>query len=280
MFKAFTNSACVVSLLALSACQKEATGQVAAVVNDEEITLQEINAELRGVQLPDDAQKKKAQQAALQRIVERRLLAGAAIEDGITKEQEFILRSRQVEDALLVQMLSEKAQRSIQIPSEADIQKFIAANPGAFASRTIFATDQIQFAPPADAKVLALLEPDRSMDAVAAHLTQLGIKFNRGNADLDSIQIDKGVLDQIKALPPGEPFILPAPRIVTIAVITGQRLAPITGDEAKALAAQGLRNKTIGDLIQQRLKSARATATIKYQGGFAPEGKSAPDAGK
>ena len=273
MSKAFYIPLCLASALVLSACQKEATGQVAAVVNGEEITLQEINAELRGVNLTDGSAKKAAQQAALQRIVERRLLAGAATEDGIAKEQEYLLRSRQVGDALLVQMLSEKADRSIQIPSDADIQKFIAANPVAFDNRTIFTTNQIQFVPPKDPKVLALLEPDRSMDAVAAHLTQLGIKFSRRDAELDSIQLPKGVFDQIIALPGGEPFILPAPQVVTIAVITGQRTSPVTGDEAKALAAQGLRNKTIGDLIQQRLKAARASAKISYQQGYVPNSK-------
>src|SRR3546814_15478049 len=70
-----------VAALALSGCGKEATGQVAAVVNGEEITLQEINAELGSRPIPEGVDKKVIQQAALQRLVERRLLAPAARDD-------------------------------------------------------------------------------------------------------------------------------------------------------------------------------------------------------
>src|SRR3546814_20624863 len=66
------------SIIALAACDKEPTGQVAAVVNGDEITLQEINAELGNTAIPEGVDKKVVQQAALERIVERRLLAQAA----------------------------------------------------------------------------------------------------------------------------------------------------------------------------------------------------------
>jgi hypothetical protein len=42
---ALVTASCLIGSVLLSGCQKEATGQVAAVVNDEEITLQEINTD-------------------------------------------------------------------------------------------------------------------------------------------------------------------------------------------------------------------------------------------
>ena len=69
----------------LAACKQEATGQVAAVVNGEEITLQEVNSEIGGAELPQNVDRKAIQQAALQRIIERRLLAQAAKDDGLDK---------------------------------------------------------------------------------------------------------------------------------------------------------------------------------------------------
>lgn len=254
----------------LSACKKEATGQVAAVVDGEEITLQEINAELNGARLPQGADKKAASQAALQRIIERRLLAKAAKDDGLDKEQEFLLRARQVNDALLVQMLGERASRGVQVPNEGAIKTFIGQNAGSFGDRTIFTTDQIQFRMPADPKVLQAFAPDHTIDAVAARLTQMGIKFSRRTAELDSLQFPKAVLDQIRATPQGEPLVFPGNGGVTVAAVTGSRLAPIAGDDAKALAVQGLRNKEVATLIEQRLKAERTKAKIEYQAGFAP----------
>lgn len=258
------------ALALLSACKKEATGQVAAVVDGEEITLQEINAELRGASIPEGADKKAASQAALQRIVERRLLAKAAKDDGLDKEQEYLIRSRQVNDALLVQLLGERASRGVQVPGDGAISAFINENAGSFGNRTIFNTDMVQFKMPSDPKLLEAFRPDQSMDAVVARLTQLGIKFNRRTGELDSLQFPKAALDQIRAAPKGEPLVFPANGAVTIAAVTGSRLAPIDGDDARALAVQGLRNKEVGNIIQQRLKAERAKAKIQYQPGFAP----------
>ena len=260
----------------LSACQKEATGQVAAVVDGEEITLQEINAELQGARLPEGADKKAASQAILQRIIERRLLAKAAKEDGLDKEQEYLIRSRQVNDALLVQMLSERASRGVQVPNDGAIKTFIAQNTGTFGNRTIFTTDQVQFRMPSDPKVLQAFQPDHTMDAVISRLNQLGIKFTRRTAEMDSLQFPQQALDQIRAAPQGEPLVFPINGGVMIAAVTGSRLAPIAGDDAKAMAVQGLRNKEVGTLIDQRLKAERAKAKIQYQPGFAPPA----DAGK
>ena len=47
----------VAALLATTGCGKKATGQVVAVVNGDEITLDELNSELNGVNLPPNADK-------------------------------------------------------------------------------------------------------------------------------------------------------------------------------------------------------------------------------
>ena len=85
----------LVCLALLAACEKKATGQVAAVVNGEEITLQEINTELEALSpsQQDAKDKKKLQQAALQRIVERRLLAQAARDDGLDEGATLVMQT-------------------------------------------------------------------------------------------------------------------------------------------------------------------------------------------
>lgn len=260
----------IAALTLLSACQKEATGQVAAVVDGEEITLQEINAELQNARLPEGTDKKAASQVVLQRLIERRLLAKAARADGLDKEQEYLIRSRQVSDALLVQMLGERASRGVQVPNDAAIQTFIGHNAGTFGNRTIFTTDQVQFRMPSDPKILQAFQPDHTMEAVIARLNQLGIKYTRRTAELDSLQFPQAAVDQIRSTPQGEPLIIPSGGGVTIATVTGTRLAPIAGDDAKALAVQGMRNKEVAGIIEQRLKAERAKAKIQYQPGFAP----------
>lgn len=264
--------------LAMTACNKEATGQVAAVVNGDEITLQEINAEVGNAPVPEGVDKKLVQQAALQRILERRLLAQAAKGDGLNKSPEYLLRERQLQDALLVQLMGQKMERSLKVPSQQEIDKFIAENPVQFGERKIYSVDRIQFALPKDLGAIKALENDHSMAEVATRLDQLGIKFRRDNAQMDSAQIGAERLKQIQALPAGEPFVVPENGVVTVGIITGERAEPVPAADARPMAVQAIRNKQLGESLQQRLKQARAEADIEYQPGFAPPaaGKQAP----
>jgi len=260
----------LISLALVSACHKQATGQVAAVVNGDEITLQEINAELQGARIPAGVDSKLAQQAALQRIIDRRLLAQQARKDGLDKSPEFLIRERQMHDALLVQLMEASAARATDIPTQKAIEDYMRQNPAMFADRTIYTLDRIEFPTPADTSRLKILYDAHSMDAVAAALNQLGIKFNRGPAHLDSAQVGQDIVNRIKSLPPTEPFILPSNGAVTIAVITGEAKQPIIGDQATPLAVAALRKKSLTDALQRRLKTARADAKIQYHQGFAP----------
>ena len=261
---------CALVALSLTACDKEATGQVAAVVNGEEITLQEINAELGSTPIPEGVDKKVVQQAALQRIVERRLLAQAARDDELDKTSDYLLRERQLRDALLVQLMGQRAERALKVPGEQDIDKFIAENPVMFSERKILTVDRIQFAMPKNVDQLKALESDHSMEAVAARLKQMGIEFRRDTTQIDSAALGQQRLQQIRALPAGEPFVVPENGVVTVGVVTGERAEPIPAANARPLAVQALRNKQLSETMQQRLKQSRTNAEIQYQPGFAP----------
>lgn len=269
---------CLIGAIPLSSCQKEATGQVAAVVDGDEITLQEINAELASMQLPENADKAQAQKAALQRIVERRLLAQAARSDGIEKTPEFLIRRRQLEDALLIQLLSQRIGRSTAVPDGRALDTFMAKNPAIFGGRMIYTVDRIQFPVPSDPTRLQALEADHSMDAVAGRLKQMGIVFTRDTGRMDSAKLGQERLDRIEALPKGEPFVIPENGLVTIAVITGATPQPVSGDQARPAAVQLMRNQSVSAAMQQRLAAQRAKAKIKYQAGFAPPAAPPPPA--
>lgn len=262
--------ALALATLSVAGCGKEATGQVAAVVNGEEITLQEINAELGSTAIPDGVDKKAVQQAALQRIVERRLLAQAARDDELDKTPDYLLRERQLRDALLVQLMGQRAERALKVPGQQEIDKFIADNPVMFGNRKQLMVDRIQFALPKNPDQLKALEDDHSMDAVAARLQQMGIEFRRDNTQVDSAALGQQRLQQIQALPAGEPFVIPENGVVTVGVITGERAEPVSPANARPIAVQAIRNKQLTDTIQQRLKQSRAAAEIEYQPGFAP----------
>ena len=113
--------------LVLAGCNKSPTGQVVAVVNGEEISAQELNAELEGLNIPANADKKAIRKQLLQQIVDRRLLVQVAKEEGLDRDPTYITQQRKMNEQLLVQMYGKKASDSIKVPDNAAIDKFIAA---------------------------------------------------------------------------------------------------------------------------------------------------------
>ncbi len=261
---------CLVGVALISACQKQATGQVAAVVDGDEVTLQDVNAELAEMRVPQGADKSQAQKAALQRIVDRRLLAQAARDDGLDKTPEYLIRRRQLDDALLVQLLSQKIARSTAVPDSRAIDAFMNKNPAVFSGRKIFTIDRIQFPVPADSAKLEALKDDHSMDAVAARLKQMGIDFTRDTAQMDSAKLGQERLNKILSLPKGEPFVVPENGLVTVAVITGSTPQPTKADQARPAAVQLMRSQSLSEAMKQRLAAEKAKAKITYKSGFAP----------
>lgn len=267
----------VAALLVTSGCGKKATGQVVAVVNGDEITLDELNAELNSVNLPPSADKKLAMRQLLQQVVDRRLLAQTAKEQGLDRDPAYITQQRRTNEDLLVRMYAKKSADTIPVPTAAEIDKYIAGHPMVFGSRTRYKLDQIRFEMPADPSRLKSLEADHSMDAIIASLNSMGIKFQRGGSALDSGSVAPAALKQVTSLPPGEPFITPAGRQIAVSVITGTEPLPVPDAQIRPLAVQALRNDSLNKIGEARLKEARAKGKIEYQPGYeAPSANPVP----
>lgn len=274
-----TMAATAVAILFLvTGCDKSATGQVAAVVNGEEISLQELNAELEGMQLPPNVDKKLVMRQLLQKVVDRRLLAQTAKEEGLDRDPAYITQQRKLNEELLVSLYAKKAADSIRIPDPATVDKYIGDHPAMFADRKRFKVDQIQFDIPGDIQKLKEFESDHSLAAIADRLTAMGMAFQRGSGTLDSGGMPASLLQSINALPAGEPFIVPAGGKVIANVITGVEPIAMPQDQARQLAVQAIRNEKLSKIGETRLKEARAKAKIEYQPGYSPPVAKAPGA--
>lgn len=267
--------------LSLSACKKEATGQVVAVVNGEEITLNELNSEITERNVPATADKEAVRKQILQQMVERRLLAQAAKEDGIDREASYIDQERRMKESLLVNMYGKKALETVAVPTTAAVDQYIASHPNMFADRTGYRLDQIRFDMPKDTSALQAINGAHSMTAIIDILKKLGITFQRGNAVVDSAQLSPEIMQKIQAIPAGEPFVIGNGNKVLVNVIIGSQKAVLTPEQARPIAAQAIRQEELAKIGKDRLATAKAKAKVVYQKGFelpANDAKPAPGA--
>ena len=98
------------------------------------------------------------------------------------------------------------------------------------------------------------------------------IRFIAIGATLEQITAALGQerLTRIRALPAGEPFVVPEGGMVTVAVITGETPRPVDEARARPAAVQMMRNRSLSEAMRARLDSEKAKAKIEYQPGFAP----------
>lgn len=254
----------------VSGCEKKAEGQTVAVVNGEEITAAELNAEIQGTQLPAGLDKDAARARILQGMVDRRLLAQQARSEGLDKSPEYLNRQRKMNEELLINMLVSRQLNTAQVPSARELAQLEAQRPQVFRNREQWDLAQVRFTMPTDAKVRQAVGEAKSMDALVAILEQNNIAFTRAKTRLDTAVVPSEIYARISSLAPGEPFVIPVGEQAVASVIASREQAPLTGEQARPTAVALLRREQAGKAMQDRLKALRGSAKIEYQKGYAP----------
>jgi EpsD family peptidyl-prolyl cis-trans isomerase len=261
--------------LPLSGCGgsgKAPTGQVAARVNGQEVTVQELQAELAGFNAPDAKTRKLAEQRALQNIVARKLLAKAATDAGVAKSPDFAVQKQRMEENLLVQAWQNTLVKAVPPPAPEEIQQFIAQHPEFYANHKVFTVDQLRIPPINDPKIIEELKPLNSLEAIGQVLAGHGIRFTAAKATIDALAVDPALLNQIEKLPPGEVFVVPASNMLIANKITDTQVVPVPNDLATKHATQFIKSQRAQDSVRRQFGTvvSNPKAKVVYNKAYAP----------
>lgn len=263
----------IVLALVASSCAKKPEGQAVAVVNNEEITASDLNAELASQKLSPTTATKEARNEALQRLINRRLLEEQAKSDGLDKSPEFLNQQRRMTENLLIEMFVSRHVSTSTVPTPAQINEYEASHPGIFAKREIWTLQQIIYPLQKNAALNAKITASNSLDEVAQVLTAAGVQFTKATRQIDSAIFPPAIYAQVMALKPGEPFIVPGPDKAAASAIVARQPAPLPEDKARQIALAGLRRDQVNKFVNDRVQSLKAAAKIQYQPGFGPPAK-------
>ncbi|WP_312166421.1 SurA N-terminal domain-containing protein [Phenylobacterium sp.] len=274
----WTHGAALLACVAMSGCDligggsKAPTGQVVATVNGEEITVTELNRELGGA-APADAQQRKAmEQAALESIITRKLIAQTAKEQKLDKTPAFAQQEMQAKEAMLVGAMQRKIAAAVASPSRVEAEKFVADHPHMFADRRVMVVDQIvvgKFTP----ALMKEFEPLTTLEQVEAVLGRQNLDFQRTTTVLDTLNAPEGLTDTLMKLPPGEIFIFPRGSAIFVNQIRESRSLPFTGERAVNYATAGLKQQRTQDAVARQVETLRkgADEKITYNDKYKPE---------
>ena len=259
--------------LLASACDRKAEGQTVAVVNNEEITAAELNAELANANVPADADKKQATARILQGLVDRRLLAQQAREEGIDKSPEFLNRQRRMTEDLLIGMMAQRQMNTAKLPTQGEIQRAQSAQPQIFGKREIWDLEQVAYPTPKEPAVQQRILATKNLDQLTTVLSQAGIQFQRAKNRLDTSVMPADLFGRLSTLPAGEPFIIPNGGQSVASVIVGRQAAPLDEATARTTAVNVIRREQGQKFMETRLNDLRKAAKIEYKEGYGPPAK-------
>lgn len=210
-----------------------------------------------------------ASRAALQRIVDRKLLLAAVPGSALDLASMQPAQRRDKENAILV-AYAKSLQDGLPPPTQAQLSATREAHPNAFAAHQLLMLDQIRFEPtPEQVRKLGIIQPDHDLEAVTKHLKDLGITFERKPATLDTADASPSFLQAINALPKGEPFVVPSERFYTISVVVSRKAAPEPTADGRDVVTMWRRDRA-SQLLEDKLKALHAHSAITYAAGFGP----------
>jgi peptidyl-prolyl cis-trans isomerase C len=252
------------ALLALTAaCHDQApAGQVLAIVNGEEITIPELNAEARarGLVIGSDV---RVRQALLQELINRRLLAQTARNEGLDRTPDYILQSRRAAEITLVQELTEVAGHGARQPTPQQLSAFIAANPQAFGERQVVTVEQMSLPGPVQPDKVAAVAAATSLEQGAAALGNPALASSKAMQTWDTARLDRDSADKLAKAPTYQLLLLHPPGsgwLVTRKISATP--APIPPDQQAAAALALIRAQESQQVAASLLNRARSTARI------------------
>lgn len=251
----------------LSACGSKPAatpaGQVAATVGGQEITLSEVLLEMGPLSTRADAAA--VQPAALQQIVNRKLVSAEAIKQGLDKLPVGAIVLQRARELALIKLLQQSVQSRVPRASADEAKAYVNDNPVAFAQRKLVALEQYNI-PTISPEILKQMRPLERLDDIVGLLDANKVAYERGSSVLDLMTIDPAAARQIAAMKVDAVFVTPSGVSAQVSRIREFADKPVTGPEAITAATNIItRQRTIAQaraLFEGIVKDGAATVKI------------------
>lgn len=267
--------ALVLPALVAGCTPSEPTGQVVARVNGTEITRRELVFEIETDPSLRQLGGVKAQRAALEALVARKLLVAAASRALLDRSPDFIAARRRMADVMLVDQFAGRLAGELPPVSDAQVDRFMAENPHMFARRENLELEQLLVPRDWVADLAGSANP-RETAAIILRCRAQSAACQRRHLAVDTQTTTPERARALGDLPTGAALLTAAAApadgslVVLETVLSRRRLvADLEADKARARAILGARQIESGR--QSVLAHLRRQANIAYQPGFAPD---------
>jgi len=265
----------VILAIALGACSKKdgdkAATQVVAKVNGAEISLHQVNHVLsKAGNVPAD-QLERARKAAVDRLIDKELLAAKAVEEKLDRTPETLMAMELARREILARARMEQVLALAPKLSPGDVARYYVTHPELFSERQIYSLQEITFPPQKDglAEVQAMVDKGAAMNEIQEFLRSRNIQFGTNAGIRAAEQLPMEMLKSLHGIKEGGMLLSTTPQGHVVVKVVGIRKMPVDEATASPMIQKFLVNQRVGETTANELKSLKAAAKIEYVGTLA-----------
>ncbi|GAA5182503.1 hypothetical protein GCM10025771_31940 [Niveibacterium umoris] len=267
----------VVTMLAACGSKSKESGstQVAAKVNDEEVTVHQLNGLLGKANIPAGADVNQARKQALDRLVEESLLVQAAKEKKLDRDPRVVQAIEAARREVIARAYLEQVANGQAKPTDQAVSAYYSEHPELFAQRRVYSFRELAIADGSkQSLVKSHFDAGKSMDDLINVLRAENVRFAANAFVKPAEQLPLDAARRLHTLKDGEVTIVPRGEGFIVLQIAASRTEPVEQAKAKQAIEQFLSNQAKSEAVAAEVKRLRSAGKINYVGDFAKEATS------
>lgn len=270
---------CTIGVMSLTGCgkgeSKKGPSQVAAKVNDAEISMHQINLLMKSAQNVTADNAASVRQQILEKLIDQQIIVEKANKENLDRTPDVMMAIEAAKKDILARAYLQKlVSTSIKVTDQ-EVKKYYDSHTELFAKRKIYNLQDIGMEK--NAEILASVNDDvskqKSMQEIADSLKGRGVKYSGGSYTRPAEQLPLDILPKLQDLHDGETIVLETQNAVHVVHLVKAKEAPMDIAAATPLIKNYFINTRGKQIVDEEMKKFRKEAKIEYVGDFVAEGR-------
>lgn len=270
---------CGAALLAGCGGSKEGGAtQVAAKVNDKELTVHQINFVLQQNPQMAAAAGNDAPRQVLERLIDQEVTLQQGLDQKLDRDPGVVSAIEAAKRDIIARAYMDRVLAKLPAPTPQEVQAYFDGKPELFSQRQIYNVTEIQLALPADQvpELQALLQSGKPAEAIVQWAQAKSLRSALNHVTRAAEALPLTLLPQLAKVPPGQGLMQMEGDIARVLYVDSRRPEPVSLDQARNPIQAAIANERRRQAVQDEIQRLRGAAKVVYEGAFAA---SAPAAG-
>lgn len=261
----------LVTISLLTSCSKNEAGksdvkagQSIVRVNDDEITIHQLNLEMQRANI-QPAQQEEASKQIVKSLVDRQILVQEAVKAKLDRNPNVLQAIESAKAQILAQAYLE-TKVPVSQPTDAEVVEYRTQHPEIFANRKVYVMDEASFVVDAAnvQPVQALSQVAKTVEDVTAWLDAHQIKYNRSTAAHAAETVPAELLEKLSKMVIGDLIFINGNGRTLVGRMIEIKDMPISDKDAKPLVERILSGEKRKKMAESELSRLRSMAKIEY----------------